>query len=277
LRTLERATTRFGDRNWKFEADIEPGSQIYPLAESFKRMAARIDGLISSQRDMSNAVSHEIKTPLSRMRFEVEMARSANDPRKVIEHLDNIETDITELNTFVNAALEYAILERAEVTLNAAEHDFTFILPALTESIRRSARTDLVIECDVDPAARAVVCDAHLIETVLRNLLYNALRYARQQVRVMFDISSNAYRLSVEDDGPGIPEADRERVFGSFVQLSEPGRDNSGFGLGLAIVKRIVEWHGGQVVARESSRGGAAFVVEWPTKQGKAAVVAGEA
>lgn len=268
LRALERATTRFGDRNWKFDANIQPRSQIYPLAEAFKRMAARIDALVSSQKDMTNAVSHEIKTPLSRMRFEVEMARSASDPRKVAEHLDSIETDITELNTFVNAALEYAILERAEVSLNVAEHDFTFILPALAESIRQSTRTELAIECEVDPAAKAVTCDAHLIETVLRNLLYNALRYARKQVRVRFESAPTAYRLIVEDDGPGIPEADRQRVFGSFVQLSEPGRDHNGFGLGLAIVKRIVEWHGGEAAVRESGSGGAAFVIEWPIPVG---------
>lgn len=270
LRTLERATTRFGDRNWKFEADIRPGSQIYPLAEAFKRMAARIDTLISSQKDMSNAVSHEIKTPLSRMRFEVEMARGAKDPAKVEQHLNNIETDIVELNRFVDAALEYAILERAEVALNVAEHDFTFILPALTESIRRSARTELELQCEVDRAATKVVCDAHLMETVLRNLLYNALRYARQIVRIRFDVDGSVYRLTVEDDGPGIPEADREHVFGSFVQLNEPGREKGGFGLGLAIVKRILEWHKGSVVACESSLGGAKFVAEWPTNSSRA-------
>jgi len=265
LRTLERATTRFGDRNWKFEADIKPGSQIYPLAESFKRMAARIDTLISSQKDMSNAVSHEIKTPLSRMRFEVEMARSAQDAGKLAEHLGNIETDIEELNDFVNAALEYAILERAEVSLNVAEHDFTFILPALTESIRHGSRTDLDVECEVAGAAQAVVCDAHLMETVLRNLLYNAFRYAQHRVKVAFEAAGDVYRLRVDDDGPGVPEDERERVFGSFVQLSDRGRDDGGgFGLGLAIVKRIVEWHDGRVAVRESSLGGASFVVEWP-------------
>lgn len=264
LRTLERATMSFGDRNWKFEADIKPGSQIFPLAQAFKRMAARIDALIGSQKDMSNAISHEIKTPLSRMRFEVEMARSTNDAHKIAQHLDNIDTDIAELNRFVNAALEYAILERAEVALNIAKHDFTLILPAVAESVRRGARTELSVACTVDQRATEVTCDAHLIETVLRNLLYNALRYAATQVRVRFDISADRYRLVVEDDGPGIPEEDRKRVFDSFVQLSEPGREKSGFGLGLAIVKRIVEWHGGEVAANASPLGGAAFVIEWP-------------
>jgi len=264
LRALERAATRFGDRNWSFDIDIKPHSQVYSLAQAFKRMAARIDALVSSQRDMSNALSHEIKTPLSRMRFEVEMARTARDPQQLTQHLDNIDTDIAELDRFVNATLEYAILERADVALNLAPHDFTAILPAITDAVRRRAHTDVSISCEVEPSATNVVCDAHLMETVLRNLLYNALRYANTQIGVAFGVSSSAYRLVVEDDGPGIPESERQRVFASFVQLNEPGRHKSGFGLGLAIVKRIVEWHGGHVTADQSALGGARFVVVWP-------------
>ena len=79
LRTLERSTVRFGDRNWSFDASIAKRSPVYPLAAAFRRMAARIDGLIGSHKDMSNALSHEIKTPLARMRFEIELARVAAD------------------------------------------------------------------------------------------------------------------------------------------------------------------------------------------------------
>jgi signal transduction histidine kinase len=104
------------------------------------------------------------------------------------------------------------------------------------------------------------------METVVRNLLYNAVRYARQEVHVMFSVlRDGTYRLSVEDDGPGIPEADRDRVFDSFVQLDEPGRRKSGYGLGLAIVKRIVDWHGGKVTVYTCGLGGAGFAVTWAT------------
>jgi two-component system, OmpR family, sensor kinase len=264
LRTLERSTGRFGDRNWSFDASIAPRSPVFPLAEAFRRMAARIDGLIGSHKDMSNALSHEIKTPLARMRFEIELARDSKDRDAVLRHLDNLNTDIAELNAFVSATLEYAVLERAEVALNIAPHDFTAIVPALTESVRRSARTDLQIQCEVDSDAKQVVCDIHMMETVLRNLLYNAFRHAARQVRVTFAIvAQQRYRLCVEDDGPGIAEADRERVFDSFVQLGTPQGEKTGFGLGLAIVKRIVEWHGGTVHVEHSALGGARFVVDW--------------
>lgn len=264
LRRLERATTNFGNRNWVFDADIKPGSPVRPLAEAFRRMAARIDSLIGSHQDMSNAVSHEIKTPLARMRFEIEMARTAASPDKLAEHMNNINTDIAELNAFVTATLDYAILERAQVALNIAEHDFTLILPAVTESAGRSAQPGLSLRCEVQNSATRVSCDAHLMETVLRNLLYNAMRYARREIRVTFLVQPGIYSLHVDDDGPGIPEADRQRVFGSFVQLGERSGNKVGYGLGLAIVKRVVEWHGGTASVSESALGGARFCIQWP-------------
>ncbi len=264
LRALERSTLRFGNRNWSFDANIPARSPVASLADAFRRMARRIDGLINSHKDMSNAMSHEIKTPLARMRFEIELARSAETRAALMQHLDHLNTDIAELNAFVTATLEYAVLERAEVALNIGQHDFTIVIPAVTESIKRGVRSDLLMSCDVDGGAKTVTCDAHLIETVLRNLLYNATRYAHQRVHVAFNITADRYRLCVEDDGPGIPEADRERVFGSFVQLSGRSGPRTGFGLGLAIVKRAVEWHGGVASVDRSPLGGARFVIEWP-------------
>jgi two-component system, OmpR family, sensor kinase len=268
LRALERWTLRFGDRNWSFDAKIPPRSPVASLADAFRRMARRIDGLIGSHKDMANALSHEIKNPLARMRFEIELARSAKNSEALLQHLDHLNLDIAELNAFVTATLEYAVLERAEMALNMGQHDFTLVIPAVTESVKRGARNDLVMSCDVAEDSKCVTCDAHLIETVLRNLLYNATRYANQRIHVNFEVAADShrpsYRLCVEDDGPGIAEPDRERVFGSFVQLGERSGPRSGFGLGLAIVKRAIEWHGGAASVDSSSLGGARFVVEWP-------------
>lgn len=264
LRQLERSTTRFGDRAWQFDARIGLRSPVYPLAEAFRRMAARIDSLIGAQKDMTNAMSHEIKTPLARMRFEIEMARTAGDSPKLATHLSHLDKDVAELDAFITAMLDYAILERAEVALNVQEHDLTLIVPGVVETFRRSAREELSIRCEVSPAATRVRCDAHLMETVLRNLLYNAVRYAQREVHVTFTtLRDGRYRLAVEDDGPGIPEADRVRVFDSFVQLDAPDRRKSGYGLGLAIVKRIVDWHGGEVAVYQCGLRGAGFAVTW--------------
>ncbi len=264
LRALEKAAARFGNRNWSFDAPIKPHSQIYPLAQTFRRMAARIDGLIASHKDMSNAVSHEIRTPLSRMKFEIELAQQATRLEEVRRSLDHIKTDVAAINDLVTATLSYAILERADVALNIDSHDFTQLIPAIAESVGRDARPDIRISTSVQNEATAVRCDVHLIETVLKNLLYNATRYAKQSIDVSFTCEQGANRLLVDDDGPGIPQADRQRIFESFVQLERTAGRKTGFGLGLAIVKRAIEWHNGQVSVTESPLGGARFCITWP-------------
>ena len=212
LRALEKAAAQFGNRNWSFNARIKPHSQIYPLVQTFRRMAARIDGLIASHKDMSNAVSHEIRTPLSRMQFEIELAQQATTVEEVRRSLGHVKTDIAAINDLVAATLSYAILERADVTLNVNSHNFTALIPAIAESVAHDVRSDLHISADVQSDATAVRCDVHLIETVLRNLLYNATRYAKHSIKVAFTSYDGVNRLLVDDDGPGIPEADRQGV-----------------------------------------------------------------
>ncbi len=264
LRALEKAAAQYGNRNWRFTAQIKPHSQIYPLAETFRRMAARIDGLIASHKDMSNAVSHEIKTPLSRMQFEIELAQQADSVTAVKTSLANIKTDIDAINGLVRATLGYAILERADLTLNLAAHNFTSLVPAIVESVKQHLREGVEIGTEVRGDAINVVCDVHLFETVLRNLLYNAGRYAAHRINVRFTSANGRNELIVEDDGPGIPQQERTRVFQSFVQLDTQAGKKVGYGLGLAIVKRAVEWHGGEVYVDQSTLGGALVGARWP-------------
>ncbi len=265
LRALEKAAAQYGNRNWRFTARIKPPSQIYPLAETFRKMAVRIDGLIASHKDMSNAVSHEIKTPLSRMQFEIELAQQADSLTTVKTSLDNIKSDIDAINGLVKATLGYAILERADLTLNLAQHNFTSLIPAIVESVKHHVRSGVEIATDVQADAVDIVCDIHLFETVLRNLLYNAGRYAASRIGVTFTSANGRNELIVQDDGPGIPEAQRSRVFQSFVQLeTQQAGKKVGYGLGLAIVKRALEWHGGEVCIVQSQWGGALVRANWP-------------
>jgi two-component system sensor histidine kinase RstB len=128
---------------------------------------------------------------------------------------------------------------------------------------------EIQVVCDVQSDAHQVNCDVHLIEAVLKNLLYNASRYARRSIRVTFSAREGLNQLLVDDDGPGIPEQDRKRAFESFVQLDRSRNKKTGFGLGLAIVKRAIEWHGGSVSISESPQGGARFSATWPANLSK--------
>jgi two-component system OmpR family sensor kinase len=266
LRALESEAAHFGNKNWRFDADIKPRSPIHSLADTFRKMAARIDGLIASHKDMSNAVSHEIKTPLARMQFEIELAQQAQSVAELKQSLANIKTDISAINDLVTATLDYAILERADMSLNMGVHNFTTLIPAITEHVKHDVRPGIHVVTDVNADADRVACDVHLFESVLKNLLYNASRHARRDVRVTFSSRDGKNELIVDDDGPGIPEQDRKRAFESFVQLDQTQSKKTGFGLGLAIVKRAIEWHGGDVVISQSPLGGARFCATWPVK-----------
>jgi two-component system OmpR family sensor kinase len=264
LRSLEASARRFGDRNWHFNVTVNERSPVYSLAATFRKMAARIDGLIASHRDMSNAVSHEIRTPLSRMQFEIELAQVTDSLPEVRERLAHIKADVGAINDLVNATMEYAILERADVALNMGRHDFSVLIPAIAESARLDTGRNRHVVTDIQGNSSQVVCDVHLLESAYKNLLYNAMRFAKREVRVTFEAGDSVNRLTVEDDGPGIPAEDRGRIFESFVQLQRSGEAKQGFGLGLAIVKRVVEWHNGSVFVDESPMGGARFTATWP-------------
>ncbi len=264
LRALEKAAAQYGNRNWQFAAEIRQHSQIYPLAQTFRRMAARIDGLIASHQDMSNAVSHEIKTPLSRMQFEIELARNATSIGEVSGSLSNIKTDIEALDGLVKATLGYAILERADLSLNFSTHNFTSLIPAIVESVKGGVRPGITITSEVQDDADRVICDVHLFESVLRNLLYNASRYAASQISVTFTSRAGLNELRVEDDGPGIPAAERSRVFQSFVQLNPAAGKKVGYGLGLAIVKTRHRMARRPGPHRHLALGGALVCANWP-------------
>jgi two-component system, OmpR family, sensor kinase len=264
LRALEKAASGVGNKDWMFDARIKPRSKIYPLAETFRKLAARIDALIASRNDMSDAVSHEIKTPLSRMRFEVESAQQAENVVELKRSLGNIKTDIAAISNLVQATMDYAILERADMSLNIGEHNFTTLIPAIAESVRCNARPEIRMRSAIQNDADKVICDMNLLETVLKNLLYNAARYAKRDIRISFNMHNGVNQLLVDDDGPGIPEKDRHKALESFVQLNQASGKKMGFGLGLAIVKRVIEWHSGEVSISRSPLGGARIAASWP-------------
>ena len=114
--------------------------------------------------------------------------------------------------------------------------------------------------------ADRVICDVHLLESVLKNLLYNASPLCEAGHSRVIQIAGRKKSTVVDDDGPGIPETDRMRAFESFVQLDHTRRQEGRLRLGLAIVKRTIEWHGGEVGISQSPLGGARFCATWPIK-----------
>jgi signal transduction histidine kinase len=128
------------------------------------------------------------------------------------------------------------------------------------------------IDCRIDgkdPNVPSQVNPRFLARAV-GNLLQNAARYCRQRIHVTLATEDQFCIIHVDDDGPGVAEADRKRIFDPFVRLDDSESDDAdGYGLGLAIVRRVTEWHGGRVMVTSAPIGGARFTLRWPNSGGK--------
>jgi signal transduction histidine kinase len=228
------------------------------LAASFDEMSARIRGLIQGQKDLTSALSHEIRTPLARIKFAMAMIGSK---APTADELRSIEEDVREIDRLIATMLEFARLDHpdTEIAWQMTPAD-AWVQEAAGkcllrdgQRVRHAAPSMLV---RMDPARMGLAAS---------NLLVNACRYAKSEVAIELAAHENRYELSVEDDGPGIPEAERENVFKAFTRLDDSrSRGTGGYGLGLAIVARIAALHGGTARAERSTLGGARIVVAWP-------------
>lgn len=275
---LEVQTRALGKDGVPETLKISPTSTLYPLAQAFNHMAQRLRELIASYREMTNAVSHELRTPLARMKFALAMIEEKNLDEKSRRQLRSLEQDIAEMESLISALLAYAGFEQKTQQLQQTSGHMRDLLDELQlrfarNSPRQHQRNIQLEICDTTNNAE-FMCEWKLIETVMQNFINNAARYAKSRIRIDLMQTASEYIIAVEDDGPGIPANERERVFDSFVRLyyaEQDGDETSGnsatggFGLGLAIVKRIMQWHHGSAQFVEPEvLGGARAQIRWP-------------
>jgi two-component system sensor histidine kinase RstB len=268
IRQLGLATRSFGQGDFSVRASGKRRSALYRLSKTFNSMADRIQSLMSSHKELTNAVSHELRTPIARLRFGMEMLQDSTREEDRRRFMDSMNSDIDELDQLVAELLTYARFDRDRPELTFQRQE---IEPWLGEAVRQAAmgKDDLRIEFDVDGhELKYARFDPLLMARALSNLLENAARYAQTRVQVVFSSDGDCFRLIVDDDGPGIPEQERETVFNAFKRLdSSRDRGTGGYGLGLAIAQRISEWHGGEISVVDSPLGGARFEIRWPQEQ----------
>ena len=263
--TLEKAAGRFGEGHFDFEISMGKGAALYPLANSFNKMKDRIGALLNSHRNLTNAVSHEFRTPITRLRFRHELAVDAKSAEEKDEQLRAMNSAIDQLDDLSTELLEYARLDRETPALDVAAIDTVAWLNELADEARDLARAEgRTVDIDVHVDVESADGDYRYLSRAAANLLKNAVRHARCHVRVHFQATSGRYTLHVEDDGPGIPVAEREHLFEPFTRVDKSrDRESGGFGMGLAIVKQIARWHGGSVAITESVLGGTRVSLSW--------------
>ncbi|THB76921.1 MAG: hypothetical protein D6B25_08360 [Desulfobulbaceae bacterium] len=264
LLKISKAVDAFGQGDFSARAVVSKFSSISAIARNFNEMAEQIERLISSHKQLVNSVSHELRTPISRIRFGLESVRTAPEIDRD-KHLKGIRHDVDELDELVNELLSYSRFERME---NSFEVSPKPLLPWLHEYltlVHESIDTEIeFIGRDID--LDTLVCfDPRQLERALHNLLQNGSRYSNGKMQIVLKKEAQCIAISVGDDGPGIPEEDRVRIFEPFVRLdSSRNRERGGYGLGLAIVREIVRNHNGHLKVGRSSLGGALITLEIP-------------
>ncbi len=270
IRELRRTATAFAEGDLDRRARLGRRAALAPLGEAFNRMGDSLRRLLKGQKALTNAVSHEIKTPLARIRFTTELLRDAADDEERERLLRGIDEEVGEIETLVADLLRHARYDRSVSSEALRPRD---LRPLLNKALARCREhyPALRWEETLAPGAETVFeFERRGMETALANLLRNAALHAASVVRVTLDGSAEQVILSVEDDGPGVPAEDRQRIFEPFLRLDEARqRDTGGNGLGLAIVRQVARWHGGEVVCEASPLGGARFVVTLPQRHRK--------
>lgn len=240
-------------------------TELQGLATNLDDMSSRLSGLFRSQKELIAALSHEMRTPLARIRFALAVIGNSDttDRRK---QLDALNDDLQEIDELIASMLNYARLDHPDTRMHWQEVPIEAWLKLMVEK----ARSDSVhISVHTGNGSDTVWMDPRLMELAFSNLLVNACRYGEQQVNCSIEQQADKYMLSVEDDGKGIPEAERETVFKAFTRIDDSrNRETGGYGLGLAIVARIAALHGGEASVEASEKlGGARFLLKWRARQ----------
>ena len=241
----------------------EPGTgdEVDRLARTLNGMLARLDASRRAQQRFVSDASHELRSPLATVRQHAELARLHPDRTSLGELADVVLAEGGRQQDLVDALLVLSRLDE-HAALDARPVDLDDV--ALDEVARLRARAGVRVDASGITACR-VAGDARLLALAVRNLADNAARHAASTVSVATAAGSDGAVLTVDDDGRGIPAAERERVLDRFVRLDE-GRDreSGGSGLGLAIVRAVAEAHGGSVAVEEAPGGGARVVLRLP-------------
>ncbi|MGK4474837.1 two-component system sensor histidine kinase RstB [Aeromonas molluscorum] len=259
LQLLEQTARRVGDGDLSSRTGLPPGSSLGQVGRTFDQMTEQLQAMLASRKQLTDAIAHELRTPLVRLRYRLAML----DPQPHEEERQGLERDLGALDALIEEMLTYARLDRPELPLQCSDvelGDWAQSRLADWQALRPEKRLERLV-----PGARLPWRgDVRLLDRALENLVGNALRHAGSRVTLRMELQQAHYLLTVSDDGPGIDPALAPQIFEPFVRLDQSrDRRTGGAGLGLAIVRRIARHHGGEVALLPSAKG-ASFCLKLP-------------
>lgn len=242
----------------------ENDKDLSALADTFNGLLARVEASVDEQKRFISDASHELKSPIASTSLMLEALRNHPESVRDEDVLADLAAENNRLSGIVGDLLMLTRLDEGRLVADLVPTDFYDVLYEEVTSLRQRSNVD-VDESAIEPVIG--MADTKLLSHAVRNLLDNAARFASSKVAVSCREQDDCVRIAISDDGPGIPVADRERVFGRFVRLEEGrSRQQGSTGLGLSVVRGNVERMGGRVYFGEPELGGATAIIEMPAK-----------
>ena len=264
LQQLNTSANLFGKGDFDTRIPVSNMSYINHIERAFNMMASKISNLLDDNKILSRAVSHDLKTPLARLRFGIDMLMESVDDEQREQCYQKIDADLDVMQALIDALLDYAKLDSNSISLKKeVVHMESYIKELLSVFSHKSEYLgNRVITLSEFSEDVFMAIDKAYFSMVVNNLIVNALRYSKKKIVVSLKKDQEFYVVSVDDDGPGIPVDQRQRLLKPF-QRGDGGQ--SGHGLGLAICKKIISWHGGDLIIADSHcLGGASFICRMP-------------
>lgn len=270
LEALQRGVERWGAGDLSARINTEGRDEVAFLARRFNHAAERIETLMESHKSLLANASHELRSPLARIRMGLElMSVDMASPQRM-----EISRSINELDQLIDEILLASRLDTKQADAEPFESlDLTGLAAEECSRVHAELQAELTDGPDAGHSL-TVQGSPRLLRRLIRNLLENARRYSHGDISLELTQTGTGQQqravIKVHDRGPGVPSAQRERIFEPFYRLPGASEREGGVGLGLALVKSISERHGGTVRCEARPGGGASFIVELPMNDQKA-------
>ena len=267
LEGLQRGVQRWGEGDLSVRVPVQGDDEVADLSERFNAAATRIEALMASQKSLLANASHELRSPLARIRMGLELMNSPTDSDALTRSRAEILRNMAELDQLIDEILLASRLDAKEADIGMVE-----VVDLVGLCAEECARVGASFDVPEGLAQLEVSGVAKLLRRMVRNLLENARRYGAvspetsQGAGIVLSLKRQVQQVLIEvgDRGPGVPLEYRERIFEPFFRLPGASERVGGVGLGLSLVKSIAERHGGRVRCADRPGGGACFEVSLP-------------
>ncbi|MBM6550053.1 envelope stress sensor histidine kinase CpxA [Marinomonas ostreistagni] len=261
-RRLEQAAQRVARGEFATDPMLEKGtSEFRQAGASFNQMVEAVNQMISRQQRLLSDISHELRSPLTRLRMANSLAQRKQGQSP---ELTRIDTETQRLESMINNLLDLSRMQIDSHTKRELQPLASLWEPLLQDTQYEAEQIGKTLHYSSIPE-HSIMCHPQLMMSALENLVRNAVYYGDSHVQVSMEVIDNELIVSVEDDGEGVPEAEREEIFRPFYRVSTARDANSGgTGLGLAITENAIRQHNGSIKASESELGGLLVTVRLP-------------